>query len=135
MILIACVDDRWGMLFNHRRQSRDNAVIAEILKLSAGERLWMNHYSRGLFPSNAHICEDDHFLMNAAQRDYCFVEDCDIAPYLCRVHKIVLFFWNRSYPADLYFPKEALDSDWSVNYSLDFSGSSHEKITLRVYSR
>lgn len=42
MILIACVDDRAGIAFNHRRQSSDSVVRDRILELTAGSRLWMN---------------------------------------------------------------------------------------------
>ena len=33
MILIACVDDNLGMLFNNRRQSMDRVLRARLLKL------------------------------------------------------------------------------------------------------
>ena len=33
MILIVCVDDDYGMAFNHRRQSSDRVVTAEILRI------------------------------------------------------------------------------------------------------
>ena len=41
MIVIVCVDQRNGLGFNGRRQSRDRMVAADILKESAGRRLWM----------------------------------------------------------------------------------------------
>ena len=31
MQIIVCVDDRGGMLFNKRRQSRDRVLIADVL--------------------------------------------------------------------------------------------------------
>ena len=37
MEVIVCVDDHNGMLFNHRRQSRDQAVIADMWKESKGQ--------------------------------------------------------------------------------------------------
>ena len=49
MILIACVDDRGGIAFNHRRQSSDSVVRNRILELTAGSRLWMNEYSAKQF--------------------------------------------------------------------------------------
>ena len=33
MVLIVCVDDHNGMMFNHRRQSQDRILRADILNL------------------------------------------------------------------------------------------------------
>ena len=46
MILIVCVDDHNGMMFNHRRQSQDRILRADILELTGGKKLWMNAYSK-----------------------------------------------------------------------------------------
>lgn len=32
MVVIACVDERKGMMFNQRRQSRDTALCEDILR-------------------------------------------------------------------------------------------------------
>ena len=34
MIVMICVDDHNGMMFNHRRQSRDSAVQERVLRCS-----------------------------------------------------------------------------------------------------
>ena len=49
MILIVCVDDHNGMMFNHRRQSQDRVLRADILELTDGKKIWMNAYSRNQF--------------------------------------------------------------------------------------
>ena len=49
MIIIACVDERNGMMFNRRRQSRDSAVCGDILRECGGKKLYMNTYSGKLF--------------------------------------------------------------------------------------
>ena len=38
MILIVCVDDHNGMMFNHRRQSQDRVLRADILELTDGKK-------------------------------------------------------------------------------------------------
>ena len=58
MIVIVCVDQRNGLAFNGRRQSRDRMVAADILKESAGRRLWMTPSSRRLFLPEAEIVVD-----------------------------------------------------------------------------
>ena len=49
MIVMICVDDHNGMMFNHRRQSRDSAVQERVLRCSENSRLWMNEYSSKQF--------------------------------------------------------------------------------------
>lgn len=137
MILIACIDDDNGMMFNHRRQSQDRVLRERVLKMTDGSRLWMNHYSARQFESDsaAQINIDDNFLNEAAPGEYCFVEDLDVSPYKQWVEKIVLFKWNRRYPSDLRFNISINDHGWKLRQSTDFAGSSHEKITEEVYTK
>ena len=34
MTIFVCIDDKNGMLFNHRRQSRDEAVLKDMLDVA-----------------------------------------------------------------------------------------------------
>jgi len=45
MIVITCLDQKNGMMFNHRRQSQDSVLREHVAKLVANLPLWMNHYS------------------------------------------------------------------------------------------
>lgn len=137
MIIIAAVDDRNGMMFNHRRQSQDKVLREKILALTAGKRLWMNHYSEKQFQGQdgLNINVDDDFLNEAAPGEYCFVEDKAVAPYEKWVEQIILFKWNRRYPGDLHFDIDVENPIWHLQRTEDFSGSSHEKITMEVYGR
>lgn len=135
MILVVCVDDQWGMLFNYRRQSRDSAVTEKILALSSGKKIFINGYSSSLFPENVSIYVGDDFLTKASQGDVCFVENLDTGVYISCAEKIVIFHWNRRYPADQYFPVDMLNNAWKAVRSEDFPGSSHDKITMEVYCR
>ena len=47
------------------------------------------------------------------------------------MQKIILYRWNRVYPADLYFDIDL--KNWHIKESNDFAGSSHDKITEEVY--
>ena len=49
-----------------------------------------------------------------------------------KIEKIVLFRWNRHYPADVHFQ---FPGKWHLVQTEDFPGSSHEKITMEVYER
>ena len=83
MIVIACVDDHGGMMFNHRRQSQDRVLRAHIAALVGDDRLRMNHYSAQQVEKEyiQHLNVDDAFLQEAVQGDYCFVEDTALKPY------------------------------------------------------
>ena len=135
MIVIVCVDDNLGMMFNNRRQSRDIEVVKKIIEFTKGSSLWMNKYSYELFEKSdcTNINIDSGFLSETANEEYCFVEDTDLKPYEKWVEKIIVFRWNTVYPSD-----RELDIDlktWQLIESSEFTGKSHEKITMEVYSK
>lgn len=135
MILVACLDDKGGMMFNHRRQSQDCVLRAHLLELAAGHHLWMSQYSAGQFDAAQiqNINIDDAFLEKAGHGDYCFIESGVQGVDAADVERIALFKWNRVYPADVYFdfPLEG----WTLTTSQEFKGSSHDKITMEVYEK
>ena len=137
MTLIVFIDDNGGMMFNHRRQSQDRAALQKILDMTAESTLWMNEYSAGLFAgANApQIQIDQQFLDKAGPGDYCLVENADVMPYLLFIKNIILFHWNRVYPSDMKFPIKLDGCKWRLISTDEFSGSSHEKITMEVYTK
>lgn len=137
MNLIVFIDDNGGMMFNHRRQSRDRVALQRILDITTGSILWMNEYSAPLFTEFAapQIQVDAQFLDKAGTEDYCLVENADVTPYLPFIEKIILFHWNRTYPSDVKFPLKLDRGKWRLISTEDFPGSSHEKITLEVYAK
>ena len=97
----------------------------------------MNTYSAGQFAEKEHarLRVDDRFLALAGEGDYCFVEDQAIEPFLDRIEDLILFCWNRVYPADQYFDRSLLEGGWTLRETEQFSGSSHAKITKEVYRK
>ena len=131
MQVIITVENRNGMLFNHRRVSRDQKVSERILDYCQEKDLWMNAYSAKLFENNQQVRVSETFL---EQKDViCFVEDQDITPYLPEIDTIILFHWNRDYPADFFFTVDL--SEWNRIHQEEFAGKSHEKITMEVYKK
>jgi len=131
MTLIVCVDDRLGMMFNHRRQSRDRAVTGRILAMAQEHTLWVTPYSASLFEDAARIDED--CTHKAQGDDLCFVEDGALP--LDRADRLILYHWHRTYPADRYFPEDFRQQGFDLVHSEDFTGFSHETITEEVYIR
>lgn len=145
MIAIVCLDDRNGMLFHRRRQSRDRAVAEDIVKeivKTAGEGggcLRMNAYSAPLFEGacggllQTEVSED--FLEIAREGDYCFVENVPLAPYAGRLRGMILYRWNRHYPGDFFLDCEPSPLGFSLRETAEFPGTSHERITKEVYGK
>lgn len=133
MIAIVCVDDKGGMFFNRRRQSQDRVLRSDLLREVHGCPLWMNQYSAKQFktlPENVCVAED--FLEQASDGDFCFVEDQDLTPWSSSLEGLILYRWNRVYPADVFFTLPL--QQWSLVRQEDFAGSSHPNITKEVYT-
>lgn len=137
MIIIAAVDNRNGLMFNNRRQSQDKVLREKILELTAGSKLWVSHYTEKQF-ANMGLCRqlniDDNLLNEAAPGEYCFIENSSLQKSEQWIEKIILFKWNRDYPGDFYFDINLSSDKWNLTHSEDFAGSSHEKITMEVYT-
>ena len=130
MILISCVDDDRGLRFNHRRQSRDKALAQHILDRSGGE-IWLHSDSEKLFDE----CPDAmlHCISSPEETPdggWCFWES-PVSPAL-RPEKLLLYHWNRAYPADEYYVYPGGQDRWKCLKSTDFPGFSHPKITEEV---
>ena len=132
MIVIVCVDNKNGVLFNRRRQSSDRILRERILAMTKDTRLWMNAYSAGQFVENAEIFVDEEFLAKAKAGEYCFVENVDFLPFLDTIEKLVIFRWNTVYPSDMWFPAHILEGKVPLSVQ-EFAGNSHPKITEEIY--
>ena len=135
MTVIVCVDDRMGMLFFGRRQSSDRVLRARIAELSKGHRLYMNGYSAKQFEGMdmPQMVISETFLDDASRNDFCFVENLPLLPHKQNIQRVILYRWNRHYPADLHLdvPLEC----WQLTDTVEFAGTSHEMITREVYIR
>lgn len=134
MDIIVCLDDKNGMGFNKRRQSRDRVLMQHMLQFAAGKPLWAAPGSAALFnplPENVRVGEN--YLLQAGAGEYCFVEDGKWEEFAHKAEKIIVYRWNRCYPADIRFPEAELKRRVLVSRT-DFSGHSHDRLTQEVYS-
>lgn len=132
MILIVCLDDNNGMMFNKRRQSKDSAVRADMIAHAGGSAVWMSSYSAKQFEEpEAVISVDDAFLEKAGDGEFCFLEGEGALAAEDRIEKLIVYKWNRMYPSDVKFDIDL--SSWKLDSTAEFAGSSHEKITKEVY--
>lgn len=133
MILAVCVDDKLGMLFNNRRQSKDRELRKDLLSLT-DQTLWVNEYTAKQFTEDEkmwlNIQED--YLDNIGEDDLCFVENLPLADYEEKVTKLILYRWNRIYPSDVRFPFDL--ANWELENEYEFKGYSHDMITRCIYT-
>lgn len=135
MILAMCADKKNGMAFHQRRQSLDRAVRADLLTMAAGSPIWMTPYSARQFTEPEAVLRLSETPLSQAEPGVlCFAEFPPLAPALERIECLVIYRWDRIYPAD-----QRLDLDLERDFRLvsvqDFSGHAHKTITKEVYQR
>lgn len=137
MKLIICIDERKGMMFNGKRQSRDSVIIADIIKGYKGgleERFLISEYSEALFENSSLEYKVKRSPMKSAkEKDTCFIEDEWETEYESKIDELVIYNWNRHYPADTYFHMNL--EGYTLVKTEELVGSSHEKITKETYRR
>lgn len=135
MIVIVCLDDNRGMMFNRRRQSRDEAVTERIQEICTGKKLWMNSYSDKWYGGleGVDVVVEDDFLSLAGRGEFCLAESEHLLPFGEKMEQIIVYWWNRVYPADVYLDLDL--SRWERKERNEFLGTSHEKITEEIYER
>ena len=130
MIGIICLDQRNGMYFNERRQSRDRYVIRDIVRTTKDGVLHINSYSKELF--NEKLCKyvvSDDFFTDAKEGEYCFVENHIVDQR--RINHLIVYRWDKVYPTDYKFDL----SEWKLKSSEEFQGYSHDTIIKEVYEK
>ena len=131
MRLIVCVDERGGLLFNKRRQSRDRVLNMRILELSQGARLLVSPYSAKLFEGADNLVISEEPSKEAGALDFYFMEDKGYSLSDCE--EIYLFNWNRHYPSDVKLDLDCKKAGFRLESTREFAGSYHEKITEEHY--
>ena len=130
--LILCLDDRDGMAFGGRRQSRDAAMLADLSKLvREGAVLRATPYSQKLLSEAGIPARISEFPeLDAADGDLCWLETR--APLEgVRIDALILYRWNRHYPADLSF--DVASTGFCPASREELVGKSHPKITKEVW--
>ena len=134
MKIIVCLDNSDGMLFNNRRQSRDQKIIDDIENFIMDDFLFMTPFSWSLLENtNINLAVGDNFS-NQDTDDYCFVENQHLKVLEDKIDEIVIYKWNRNYPADFYFDID-YKKDFKLIHSEDFEGNSHDLITKEIYKK
>ena len=131
MTLIFCVDERYGIAFNGRRQSRDAAVCDDIVTSLGDTPLETSRYSSSLFKGLADVTANDEPSGEGAY----FCELRDPTPLARSANTLIIYKWNRIYPSDVRCTLSPEQLGFALCESYDIIGRSHEKITKEIYKK
>ncbi len=134
MTLIVCLDQKNGISFNNRRQSRDSVVIERVCKIAENSKLYINEYSKSLFPLPCSFVKvSAKPLQSAKSNDVCFLETDLTDIKSDTIDKIIIYRWDKVYPNDKTFCINL--SEWKLISTEEFTGTSHDTITEEVYTK
>lgn len=132
MNAIVCVDNQYGMQFNHRRVSSDSIIIKDMIQLVEPQSLWIEPYSQLLFQNEQEY--DSLFvtdtLPNPALKGYQFIESDDLSDATIEI--LVIYYFNRNYPSDLKLDVDL--NSYTITEVTEFKGHSHDCITRVIYT-
>ena len=138
MKVIYVLDKNNGILFNHRRQSRDAFLVENIVNKVNQENgtLYVSDYSKELFEGTDISIQSlaDFNLSEAKENDFVFIENEDIQLDDYK-GELVYYFYKLSsvYPSDKKIELPLNDAE--VVKKETFSGNSHDEIYLEIWRR
>lgn len=131
MKLIVCIDDKNGMLFGTKRQSRDSVLIRRILEKTRDSTLVLSPYSAPLFAEKKELVVASDPAAVCKQDQYLFIENTSLPE--TDVDTLLIYRWNRRYPATRFFTLST--EEFTLEEQTDFQGSSHECITEERWTK
>ncbi len=140
MKIIICIDERLGFSFNGRRQSRDRALTRDIVNSANGRRIIIEKHSALLFEEAGIALSENNIIIKdsyseVADGDIVFLENFADESFLLLADELVLYSWNRHYPATKKLDRAFLEANFELCESFEFSGNSHEKLTRYTTKR
>ena len=128
MTIILCLDDKNGLSFNNRRQSRDKTLIEDIMQ---NDNLYILERSACLFAEySVNKVNNVSDLPNDAVYFHEITNPKDI---MDQFDTVIIYRWNRHYPSDVKF--ELNLNKYNKIQEEEFVGFSHDKITKEVFVR
>lgn len=135
MTVIFLLDDNKGMLFNHRRLSRDEKILEDIAA-SLNGNLFINKFSEKLISSaGIRYTLFDHFPVEGKDEADYFIENFSVKEHLNEIDRIIVYWWNRKYPSDYQLDFEPTQNGFKSVSLFEFTGKSHEKITKEIFEK
>lgn len=137
MTVFICADNKMGVLFQGKRQSKDRILRKRILDIveQNKSKLVITKYSYEQFKADRRdeLLDVRNELDFSETNSFVFIEDeksFNSLPWE-KIDELVLCCWERDYPADIYLHKSE-NVTCILNKKETLSGSSHE-MTLEFY--
>ena len=129
------VDDKMGIAFNKRRQSRDKLLIEDLCKNTDGG-IYVTSYSAPLFENfSDRIKIVDDPISDCPEGGCCFLELTQISDHVNNISKLIIYRWNKVYPSDKKLVIDLNEYNLKLISSYDFTGKSHDKISKEIYQQ
>lgn len=130
MQIAVCVDDALGRTFNGRRQTKDRVVAADLIREAQG-RLFITPFSQKWLGDSPGVSlwdggDSSHLL---------FLEAEPLAPYAQQITRLVIYRWNRRYPADTYLDLDPQALGLTLESTQELTGFSHPVITKEIWTK
>ena len=129
MIAATSLENKNGRSFFGKRLSSDREIPKKLVSIST--EIYTDEYSYSHIPdelkSNFHVLSNTEDLN---EKQLFWTEIGDIPK---NTDKLIIFRWNRDYGADKFY--DPIKNGWILVSSEDFSGYSHEKITMETYEK
>lgn len=129
------IDDKGGMMFNKRRQSRDRLLIKDLCD-KMQSLIYISAYSSLLFEDfsdRVKIVENP--LLECEDGACAFVEGLKLSEYTDDIDELIIYFWNKVYPSDVKLDIDVEKCGFKMCAKYDFTGNSHDKITKGIYKK
>lgn len=135
MTVCICLDKNGGRLFNRRRQSRDRRLIDDLCVFAGEAPIFASAYSAPLFSHSDRLPSVTEDPSAVPSGGIYFCEREDPLPLLSRADTLVIYRWNKVYPADCFFTHEPGELGFRPVQKTDFPGNSHNNIDREVYRK
>lgn len=138
MKVIYVLDKDNGVLFNHRRQSKDAFLVENIVNKVNQENgtLYVSDYSKELFEGTDVSIQSlaEFNLSEAKENDFVFIENEDIQLDDFKDNLDYYFYkWPSVYPSDKTLELPLNDAE--VVQKEQFNGNSHDEIYLEIWRK
>ena len=133
--IVVTVDDRMGIAFNKRRQSRDERLIENLCQ-SNDTDIYVSAYSLPLFSEwedRVKVCDSP--LSACPDGGVAFLEMTQISEYIDDISELIIYKWNKMYPSDKKLDICTDACGFILTDACDFPGKSHDIITKEIYRK
>lgn len=134
MTVFLCLDNKGGMMFNKRRQSRDAKVIEDIARVADDGLIYISDFSEILFEeSSASVICVPNPLEAASANAFVFCEDSGISEFTEKIDRLIIYRWGEIYPSDMKLDINPESCGFRLKSTRKFKGKSHDNITREDY--